>query len=127
MGAAGGYRRPASAAGHARGQGADQVAQQVTAVATSIALSNPQLPESECRGGRRVVGSYLRPTADLAGSVISDEPVGDPAPGRDRGDGGGGNMLEHGLEWRGLKGLLPGGGGAGAAGELAGAAELAAL
>jgi hypothetical protein len=35
-------------------------------------------------------------------------------------------MLQHGLEWRGLKSMMPGGG-AGAAGELGEAAELAAL
>ena len=90
------------------------------------------LTESECRRvARRVVGGYLRHTADLASGVMSDQPWA-PGPGGG-GDGssgprygGSGNMVEHGLEWRGLKGMMPGGGAAGAgAGEAAGgAAEL---
>jgi hypothetical protein len=106
----------------------DPVRRQVEAVAASVAASNPQLPASECRRvARRVVGSYLR-QADMASSVMSDEPwAGSPGSSGD-GDGGGGGMSgmeEYGLG-RQLINKLPGGG-AGAAGELAEGAELAAL
>jgi hypothetical protein len=111
----------------------DPVRRQIEAIAASVAASNPQLPSSECRRiARRVVGGYLR-RADLASGVMSDEPWAS-SPGADSGSGAGGGggdgMLQHGLEWRGLKSMLPGGG-AGAAGEagagLADVAELAAL
>ena len=104
-----------------RGQASpgDQVNQQVTAVATSIALTNPALPESECRRvARRVVGGYLR-QADLEGSVIGDQPIGGDSEG-----GGGGGMTgwEKYRATRGLIDKLPDVGAE--AGE---AAELAAL
>jgi hypothetical protein len=115
----------------------DPVRRQVEAIAASVAASNPYLSGTECRRvARRVVGSYLQRQGDLASSVMSDEPwAGSPGAQPSGGDGDkGGGMLEHGLEWRGLKSMMPGGGaGAGAGeaaglgGELAGAAELAAL
>jgi hypothetical protein len=107
----------------------DPVRRQVEAVAASVAASNPQLPASECRRvARKVVGGYLH-RADLAGSVLSDEPVDSPGPGSERGTGSGsGGMVQHGLEWRGLKSMMPGAGeGAGGMAGLAEAAELAAL
>jgi len=108
----------------------DPVRRQVEAIAASVQASNPYLSGSECRRvARRVVGTYLSRQADMAGSVLSDEPWRDAGPqpsGGGGGDGGDGGMLQHGLEWRGLKSMMPGGG-AGAAGELGEAAELAAL
>jgi hypothetical protein len=114
----------------------DPVRRQVEAIAASVAASNPQLPASECRRvARRVVGGYLR-QADMASSVMSDEPwagspgsAGSGSGGSGDGGDGGGGMLQHHLEWQGLKSMMPGGdgGGAGAAGELGEAAELAAL
>jgi hypothetical protein len=112
----------------------DPVRRQVEAIAASVAASNPQLPASECRRvARRVVGGYLR-RADLASSVMSDEPWADSSGSAGSGSGGsgdGGGAIQHGLEWRGLRSMMPGGGGAGAAAgageDLAGVAELAAL
>ena len=112
--------------------GRDPVARQVAAVAASVAASNPQLPAAECRRvARKVVGSYLR-QADLAGSVLRDEPMSAPGPGSesgtDSGSGGLGGMAEYGLGKALIK-KLPGAGGAAAGGAeaLIGAAELAAL
>jgi hypothetical protein len=111
--------------------GRDPVARQVAAVAASVAASNPQLPAAECRRvARKVVGSFLH-QADLAGSVMRDEPVSAPGPGSesgtDTGSGGLSGMGEYGLG-KALISKLPGAGGAAAGlGELAGVAELAAL
>jgi hypothetical protein len=58
----------------ATGSRRDPVAEQISAVASSVRASNPHLPASECRRiARRVVGSYLR-TADLTNSVMYDRP-----------------------------------------------------
>jgi hypothetical protein len=116
----------------------DPVALQVTAIAHSVQASNPMLTESECRRvARRVVGGYLQRQGDLASGVMSDQPWA-PGPGGS-GDGSsgasdgssGGSMLQHGLEWQGLKSMTRGSGGGGAAAEggslLGEAAELAAL
>jgi hypothetical protein len=98
-------------------------------LAPSIALSLPGLSQSECRRvARRVVGSFLH-QADVAGSVIGDQPIGED----DGGEGGGGGSMTGWEKYRatqGLIGKLPGGGeagAAGAAGELGEVAELAAL
>ena len=116
----------------------DPVRRQVEAIAASVAASNPQLPASECRRvARRVVGGYLR-RADLASSVMSDEPWAGSSGSAGSGSGGsgdgGGGFLQHHLEWKGLQSMMPGGGGGGAAagageaaGGLADVAELAAL
>ena len=115
----------------------DPVARQVEAVAISIRTTNPYLAPAECRRvARRVVGSYLR-QADMASGVMSDEPWAaspgaQPSGGEGSGGGGAGSALQHGLEWKGLKSMMPGGGAAageaaGGAGALAEAAELAVL
>jgi hypothetical protein len=79
----------------------DPVAAQIRAVASSVAVSNPQLPASECRRvARRVVGGYLR-RADLDSSVMSDDPGdGDGPAGGAAPQGGGGNAVEHGAEFQ---------------------------
>lgn len=108
----------------------DPVRRQVTAVARVIAGANPALPAAECdRIGRIVVGRYLR-TADLDSSVENNEPVGDSSGGGGSSGKGGeglGGVVQHGLEWQGLKGIMPGigGGGGAAAGEAAGGGEAA--
>jgi hypothetical protein len=94
----------------------DPVRTRVTAVARVVARANPGLPPSECdRIGRIVVGRYLR-AADLDGSVENNEPVGDGSGGSGGGSGGGGEglggVVQHGLEWQGLKGMMPGAGAA---------------
>lgn len=102
----------------------DPVRMKVTAVARVIANANPSLPPSECeRMGRIVVGRYLR-EADLDGSVENNDPVGDGGSGGgsggSSGHGGLGTTVEHGLAWKGLSGMMPGGGeaaGAAAGGE----------
>jgi hypothetical protein len=107
----------------------DPVRRRVTAVARVIANANPQLPPSECdRIGRIVVGRYLR-EADLDSSVEDNKPVGDDGSGGspDGSSGGGGGLgttVEHGLAWKGLSGLMPGGEAAGAAAGGGEAAEL---
>lgn len=107
----------------------DPVHQQIRAVASSIAAANPGLAESECRRvARQVVGRYL--TADLTSDQLTRSQIsGDPGPADSGGSGGssggGGGVIQHGLEWQGLKSLLPGGEGA-AAGEAAGGAGAAA-
>jgi hypothetical protein len=112
----------------------DPVRRKVMAVTAAVAASNPQLPEGECqRIARLVVGRYLQ--ADLSSSVMSDAPVnsGGGGGGSDgsSGDSGGGGMVQHGLEWQGLKSIIPGAGGAGGAaaagGEAADAVGLLAL
>jgi hypothetical protein len=98
----------------------DPVRRQVLATAALIRQANRHLPPAECeRVARQVVGRYL--TADLAGSVMDDD------PGSGGGDGGGSHdsgtgPFGHMLEWKGLNSMMPGGGG-GAAGEAAGAGE----
>lgn len=97
----------------------DPVRMKVTAVARVIAGANPGIPASECeRMGRIVVGRYLR-EADLDGSVENNEPVGDGGGGGDSGGssghGGLGTTVEHGLAWKGLSGMMPGGEAVGAA------------
>lgn len=97
----------------------DPVRRKVTAVARVIAGANPGLPPSECdRIGRIVVGRYLR-EADLDGSVESNQPLGDGggSSGGSSGGGGGGlgTTVEHGLAWKGLSSMMPGGEAAGAA------------
>lgn len=108
----------------------DPVARQVEAVATTVQASNPYLQPSECRRvARRVVGSYLR-QADMASSVMSDEPWKDSPGAQSQGDGGGHTVPVPGLYGAGkdLLGKIPGGGGAAAgAGMLGEAAELAVL
>lgn len=110
----------------------DPVARQVEAVAVSIRATNPYLQPSECRRvARRVVGSYLR-QADLASSVMSDEPwaasPGAQPPAEGGGDGGHGMGLGAGMMGKELIKKLPGpGAAAGAAGMLGEAAELAVL
>lgn len=105
----------------------DPVRRRVMAVTAAVAAVNPQLPEDEAeRVARQIVGRYFQ--ADLSGSVMNDDPVNDgsSSSGGSGGGSGGGNMLQHGLEWQGLKSMLPGGGGGAAAagGEAAGAGEL---
>jgi hypothetical protein len=107
---------------------ADPVRMKVTAVARVIARSNPQIPASECeRMGRIVVGRYLR-EADLDSSVEDNQPVGGGSGGGSGGSSGGGGGLsttvEHGLAWKGLSGMMPGGEAAGAAAGGGEAAEL---
>jgi|HubBroStandDraft_2_1064218.scaffolds.fasta_scaffold92044_1 hypothetical protein len=109
----------------------DPVRRQVTAVARVIAGANPQLPPSECdRISRIVVGRYLR-EADLDGSVENNQPLGDGggSSGGSSGGGGGGlgTTVEHGLAWKGLNSMMPGGGAAGAAGGEGAELGLAAL
>lgn len=105
----------------------DPVRRRVMAVTAAIKETNPHLPQGECeRVARKVVGRYLR-QADLASSVVSDDPGG-TSPGSPEGGGhSGGNFIEHGLEWQGLKGMMGGGEAAGGAGLIGDAAELAAL
>lgn len=97
---------------------ADPVRRKVLAVTAAISATNPHLPQRECeRVARQVVGRYLR-EADLAGSVMDDQPVssGGSSGGSGSGDssgGGVGGAIQHGLEWEGLKGLMGGGAGAG--------------
>lgn len=111
---------------------ADPVLRRVMAVTAAVAAVNPQLSGDEAeRVARQIVGRYFR-EADLAGSVMNDEPVGDSdSSGGVSSSGGGGEgtggVVQHGLEWQGLKSMLPGGGGGAAgagAGEAAGAGEL---
>jgi hypothetical protein len=73
----------------ATGSRRDPVAEQISAVASSVRASNPHLPPSECRRvARQVVGSYLR-TADLTNSVMYDRPdLGNPPPSSGGGGGG---------------------------------------
>lgn len=104
----------------------DPVAEQIRAVASSVAASNPHLPEAECRRlARKVVGGYLR-TADNGMGAMSDAPW-EPSPGASApsggGDssGGGGSSLMHGAEFQLGKGLMGGGGGAAAGDAAAGA------
>jgi hypothetical protein len=109
---------------------ADPVRRKVMAVTAAISATNPHLPQDECeRVARQVVGRYFF-EADLNGSVMNDEPVNDGGSGSggSGGSGGdGGGMLQHGLEWQGLKSMIPGGGGAAAGGGAAEVAELGAL
>lgn len=116
--------------------GTDPVRRRVMTVTAAIAASNPQLAGSECeRVARLVVGRYL--TADLDSSVMDDAPVNDGGGSSGGGSGGssGGGMLQHGLEWKGMQSMMPGGGGGAAGGAAAGegagglleAAEIAAL
>ena len=106
---------------------ADPVRRRVLAVTAAIASTNPQLPPSECeRVARRVVGRYFQ--ADLAGSVMNDDPVGGGDQGGQGGSGhDGGGFGQHMLEWKGLKSMMPGGGAAGAGEAAGGAGELAEL
>jgi hypothetical protein len=96
----------------------DPVRRKVSSVARVIAQANPGLPPSECqRMGRIVVGRYLR-EADLDGSVENGEPMGSGGSGGSGGSSGGsglGTTVEHGLAWKGLSGMMPGGEAAGAA------------
>jgi hypothetical protein len=97
----------------------DPVRRRVTAVARVIASANPQLLPSECaRISRIVVGRYLR-EADLDSSVEDNQPLGGGSgdSGGSSGGGGGGlgTTVEHGLAWKGLSGMMPGGEAAGAA------------
>lgn len=107
---------------------ADPVRRKVLAVTAAIRETNPALPVTEAeRVARKVVGRYM--TADLDSSVMEDDP-GSPGQGGGSGSGGGlGHVIQHGLEWQGLKGMMPGGAGgaAGGAGLIGDAAELAAL
>ena len=105
---------------------ADPVRRRVTAVARMIAGSNPGLPASECeRISRIAVGRYL---ADLDSSVENNQPLGDGGSGGgsggSSGGGGLGTTVEHGLAWKGLSSMMPGGEAAGAAAGGEGAAEL---
>lgn len=92
----------------------DPVRRRVIAVRDAMSAVNPQLPAAECeRIARLVVGRYLR-QADLDGSVMDNQPTDPPAPapspgGQDSGSGGGGagKVVQHGLEWQGLKSLIP--------------------
>ncbi|MCW2929923.1 MAG: hypothetical protein JWM19_885 [Actinomycetia bacterium] len=94
----------------------DPVRRRVIAVREAVAASNPQLPAGECeRIARLVVGRYLR-RADLDGSVMDDQPTDPPAPAGGGGGGssssgdsggGAGKVVQHGLEWQGLKSLIP--------------------
>lgn len=104
---------------------ADPVRRRVLAVTAAIESTNPHLPRAECeRVARRVVGRYFQ--ADLAGSVMNDEPVGGGDQGGQGGDSGhGGGVGQHMLEWKGLKSMMPGGGAAGAGEAAGGAGELA--
>jgi hypothetical protein len=107
----------------------DPVRRRVTAVARVIARANPQLPPSECaRISRIVVGRYLR-EADLDSSVENNQPLGGGSgdSGGSSGGGGGsglGTTVEHGLAWKGLSSMMPGGEAAGAAAGGGEAAEL---
>jgi hypothetical protein len=107
----------------------DPVRRRVMVVTAAVAATNPQLSPDECeRVARMVVGRYLR-QADLEGSVMNDDPVGggdSGGSGGSSGGGDGGGMLQHGLEWQGLKSMIPGGGGGAAAGA-GGAADVADL
>lgn len=105
---------------------ADPVLRRVLAITTAIEVTNPHLPQAECeRVARQVVGRYFQ--ADLAGSVMNDEPAGGGGSGSsgDSGGGSGGGMASHMLEWKGLKSMMPGGGAAGAGEAAGGAGELA--
>jgi hypothetical protein len=106
---------------------ADPVRRRVMAVTAAITATNPHLPQSEAeRVARQIVGRYFQ--ADLAGSVMNDEPVGNgDKGGKDDSGGSGGGAFQHMLEGQGLRSMLPGaGGGAAGAGEAAGGAgELA--
>ena len=112
----------------------DPVRMQVLAVAQSVQATNPWLPREEClRVARKTVGRFFRTAGtDWAPNVMSDAPpqqTDDGGGGGGNGGGGLGSAVEHGLEWKGLRSMLPGGGGggAGAAGGLAEVAEAAAL
>lgn len=109
---------------------ADPVRRKVMAVTAAIRETNPALPPQEAeRVARKVVGRYM--TADLDSSVMEDDPgSGGQGSGSGSGSGGGlSHVIQHGLEWQGLKGMMPGGAGgaAGGAGLVGDAAELAAL
>lgn len=107
----------------------DPVRRKVLAVTAAIQATNPTLPATEAeRVARKVVGRYM--TADLDSSVMDDDPGGtSPGNGGSSSGGGLGHVIQHGLEWQGLKGMLPGGAGGAAegAGLIGDAAELAAL
>lgn len=78
----------------------DPVARQIASIAASVQASNPHLPEGECRRvARRVVAGYLH-RADLASSVMSDDPNATASGSGDGGSKGGGGMS--GLEEYGL-------------------------
>lgn len=101
---------------------ADPVRRRVTAVTAAIRETNPHLPASECeRVARQVVGRFLR-EADLDSSVMNDQPVESGGSGGSSGSSGdsGGGLVQHGLEWQGIRSLM--GGGAGEAAELGAAA-----
>lgn len=105
---------------------ADPVRRRVMAVTAAIEATNPHLSRGECeRVARQVVGRYFR--ADLAGSVMNDEPVGGGGSGDSGGgsDSSGGGVGQHMLEWKGLKSMMPGGGAAGAGEAAGGAGEIA--
>jgi hypothetical protein len=105
---------------------ADPVRRRVMAVTAAIEATNPQLPREECeRVARQVVGRYFQ--ADLAGSVMNDEPVnsGGGSGGQGSSGGSGGGIGQHMLEWKGLKSMMPGGGAAGAGEAAGGAGEIA--
>jgi hypothetical protein len=90
---------------------ADPVRRKVMAVTAAVAAVNPQLPATEAeRVARQIVGRYFR-EADLNGSVMNDEPVSDSSSSGGSGSGSdsGGGLVQHGLEWQGLKSMLPGG------------------
>lgn len=94
---------------------ADPVRRRVLAVTAAVASTNPHLAPAECeRVARLVVGRYLR-EADLDSSVMNDQPVGNGdssggGSGGSSGDSGGGvgSLVQHGLEWQGLKSVAPG-------------------
>lgn len=108
----------------------DPVRRRVMAVTAAIRETNPHLSGDECaRVARKVVGRYLR-HADMTSSVMDDNPGGggNGSGGSGGGGEGLGGVVQHGLEWQGLKGMAPGGGGAAeGAGLIGDAAELAAL
>jgi len=105
---------------------ADPVYRQVLAVTASVQAANPWLPDAECaRVAREAVGRYFTAATDWGPTMWNDSP-----PSQSSGDGGGGGLgsaVEHGLEWQGLKSLIPGGGAAGAGEAAGGAADLAEL
>lgn len=112
----------------------DPVRSRVIRATAMIAQANPGLPREECeRLGRKAVARYLR-HADLTDSVMSNGPAESGGDQGGSGSGGGGGMVQHGLEWQGLKSMMPGvpglsggGGGAGAAGDIGELAEVAAV
>ncbi len=93
---------------------ADPVRRRVMAVTAAVSAVNPQLGEGEAeRVARQIVGRYFQ--ADLSGSVMNDEPVNDSSSqGASSGTGGSsgsgegvGGVVQHGLEWQGIRSLLP--------------------